>query len=111
MSIQFVQLRKELEKIKFESVREDRGDYFEAVAVKDELAVVISCLEASLGSAVSPAKLPKPLAQTLKEYGGIRGGQRLYCKFESDYALIILFWPWADGAHTTIKIIDQQQNT
>lgn len=106
--MQFLALRKELENVRFESLREDGDDYFEAVVLKDELGKLTICLEKFLGSAFSPSKLPRQALKILKEFGGVRPGQRLYFKSENSDMMMVLFWPWSDGEHTTVKIIGQE---
>lgn len=102
-------LRKELNNIRFELLREDKESYFEAVVVKNELKKLTLRLEQFLGSSTIPSKLTKQLSEVLQELGGVWPGQSLYCKSENNEILIALLWPWSDGERTTVKIIRPEE--
>lgn len=63
-------------------------------------------LEKVLGPALKPAgakadRLAKRITQAC---GGIRPEQTLYYKLMGDQAAVAMFWPWANGQVTTLKI-------
>jgi hypothetical protein len=103
----FIDLRKELKNVCFKELRQDRNDYLEAVVVKNELGKFTASLEKFLGPAVSPSQLPQQIAEILAEFGGIMSGQALYFKDEGSDKIIAMLWPWQDGIHTTVKIINK----
>lgn len=106
--MQFNELIKEVKTVVFEELRKDEDNYFEAVVVKGELARLTPIIEKFLGSPIPSSQLPPQLKNTLKQVGGIRRGQVLYCKTEGDDAIITMLWPWQDGERTTIKIIKKE---
>ena len=60
-----------------------------------------------LGPAVKPAGT-KPAKDDLKltnEYGGIEVNQTLFKKAVDGVTVVVMFWPWQDDEHTTLKIV------
>lgn len=59
-----------------------------------------------LGHAIKPAGMePTEDDQYLtKDYGGIWSDQTLFKKEFDDVTVIVMFWPWQDGVHTTVKM-------
>ncbi|MCU0652199.1 MAG: hypothetical protein MUC39_04595 [Candidatus Omnitrophica bacterium] len=102
--MEFIDLRKELKNVCFEELRQDRDDYLEAVVKKDELEKLTSIVEKFLGPAIPQSQLPKGIENTIGKFGGIMHGQSLYLKNLGHDEVMVMFWPWQDGEHTTVKI-------
>lgn len=58
------------------------------------------------GPPIKPVKV-RPTKQDIsltKEFGGVDDNQTLFKKEADGAVAIAMFWPWQDGAHTTLKI-------
>lgn len=104
--MQLNEIRKGLEGVVFERIRQDEDSFFEAVVVQDELVKLTGVLEKFFGSAVSPSenKLPQEIEDAINSFGGIFSGQSLYFSNQEEDALLAMLWPWQDGQHTTVKL-------
>jgi len=107
--MQFNEIRKELKGLVFDTLRIDSDNYFEAVIVKNELAELTTRLQRLFGSPVQPSdkRLSLQVQEMIKEFGGIRPDQSLYFWNEGKDAIFAMLWPWQDGLHTTVKIIQK----
>lgn len=93
--------------LKFESVRSDQDNFFEAVIANTESEKLKATLKNFLGEPVYPSnvKLSSQALEAIKGYGGIMAGQTLYFKSEGDNIIFAALWPWRDGVRTTVKIV------
>lgn len=107
--MQLTEIRKELGGVVFESIRADDNNYFEAVMAQAELVKLIGILEKFFSSTISPSenKLPAHIEKEINDLGGIFAGQSLYFNNQGDNILFAMLWPWQDGQHTTIKIVQK----
>ncbi|MFH0913430.1 MAG: hypothetical protein V1884_04025 [Candidatus Omnitrophota bacterium] len=108
--MEFDEIRKEVKNSIFDTLRTDEDNYFEAVVVRDELTKLKERLEKFLGRSIYPSsdKLPPHIEKQIKEFGGIKAGQTLYFHGEGEKDVFVMLWPWQDGYHVTIKIIQKQ---
>ncbi len=90
-------------------VRADTKDYFEAVVLKEKLAVLIERIEAVFGSQKLPlgTEFPAQIQTAIENLGGIRGNQSLYVFNCENSFNIIMLWPWGDGKRVTLKMSKQ----
>ncbi|RJP27198.1 MAG: hypothetical protein C4533_08300 [Candidatus Omnitrophota bacterium] len=107
--MEFNEIRKELEGVDFDTLRTDCDNYFEAVILKEELEKLRTRLEKTFGSPAWPSKekLSMQVRQTIDSFGGIMSGQTLYYNTDGKDAIFAMLWPWQDGQHTTVKIIQK----
>ena len=58
------------------------------------------------GKAVKPAgaKPTKDDLSLAEKYGGIFANQVLFKKDFGNFIVIVMFWPWQDATHTTLKM-------
>jgi len=105
--MQFDQIKNEVRTLKFDTLRMDCDNLFEAVVVKEELQILVNRLENFFGRPTWPSKerLSFKVRETVDNYGGIQPGQTLYFRNQQDGDLFAMLWPWLDGNHTTVKII------
>lgn len=103
----FNEVREEMKGIFFKSLREDTNEYFEAVAVKEEMPRLKEKLEKFFGAPVWPSQkeIPTRIEEAIAEYGGILPGQELYFLDKDNEVMFAMLWPWNDGKHATVKII------
>lgn len=80
--------------------------YYEVVFYTKDTREWEKVLAGILGAAAKPpaVKPTKEDARITQEYGGIYQGQTLFRKQCGDSTVIAMFWPWQDGAHTTLKV-------
>ena len=104
--MKYEELIKEVKTAAFEAIRLDTEKYFEAVIVNAQLTSLTSTLDKLLGSAVCPSKTPltPQMKDAVKEFGGIMPDQTLYFFSQAGETILVMFWPWRDGVHTTVKI-------
>jgi hypothetical protein len=104
--MQFAEIRKELKKVPFVTVREESGDYFEAVVSRNELANLALKLEKFFGPRIWPSKnkLSDEVEMSIKEFGGIMDDQALYFSKQNNKIVFAMLWPWSNGTHITLKI-------
>jgi hypothetical protein len=107
--VNFCDVRKELGSVHFDALRQDADGYFEAVVVKERLAIVARKLEDLFGAPAWPSKerLSAHARKAIKDHGGIRTGQTLYCAANGGCIIIAMLWPWQDGLHTTLKVMQE----
>ena len=102
-------LKEILEKCKALSVQERRSvtdKYCELVFDSKDTDEWTRMLAESLGPPVKPAG-QKPTRDDLRltrEYGGIFADQTLFKKEFGNVTITAMFWPWQDGAFTTLKL-------
>jgi len=108
--MEFNEIRKEVKNGIFDTLRTDEDNYFEAVVVKGEIDKLKQRLEKFLGGPAYPSadKLPPQTEKKIKEFGGIMSGQTLYFHNEGEKDIFAMLWPWQDGYHTTVKIIQKE---
>jgi hypothetical protein len=99
--MQFNEARKELGGIIFDSLRIDNASYLEAVIVKSELVKLTTVLERLFGSPKPPSR---EIQNSLKDFGGVWSGQKLYICNDGKVDTFAMLWPWADGNHFTVKV-------
>jgi len=102
--MQFNEIRKEVDGVVFDTLRTDSDNYFEAVIVKDELAKLTARLERFFGPPVRPSG---KVQEVINGFGGIKPGQALYFWAQGKDTIFAMLWPWQDGWHTTVKIIQK----
>lgn len=105
----FSVIREVLKSLDLESVRIDCDNYIEAVVVKDEMRKLNMRLKKFFGAPAWPSKnrLTYHVQETINGFGGLMPGQVLYFKGDADGNIFAMLWPWQDGAHTTIKVIQK----
>lgn len=105
--MKFIELKDEVKAVKFDTLRLDCDNHFEAVVVKAELDKLTARLERFFGSPAWPSKgrLSLKIEETIKGFGGIMPGQTLYFKDSGADTMFAMLWPWQDGQRTTVKII------
>jgi len=104
--MEFDELREELKKIVFVTVREESSDYFEAVIDKSELMNLASRLENFFGPRIWPSKnkLSEEVVNSIREFGGVMPDQALYFRKTNNKGAFAMLWPWQNGEHITVKI-------
>lgn len=105
----FNEVRRGLESVVFERLRVDTNNYFEAVVSKNELAKLTAVLESFFGQPAWPSenKLSLQVQEAINTFGGIKAGQTLYIGNLESEILFAMLWPWEDGWHTTVKLIQK----
>lgn len=92
--------------LKISEQRCDEDEYKEFVIETKEVEGFNAVLTDILGE---PAKGPgvkptKDQLQLIKEYGGLRNNQTLFVKEFDAEKIIVMFWPWEDEVHVTVKM-------
>ncbi len=107
--MEFNNIKEEVKKISFETLRTDCDNYFEGVIVKNEINGLNERLKKFLGEPAWPSKnrLDFKAQEAIKGFGGIMPGQTLYFKSEGEDSIFAMLWPWQDGVRTTLKIIQK----
>ncbi|MDD5668792.1 MAG: hypothetical protein PHE58_02000 [Candidatus Omnitrophica bacterium] len=102
----FKELKNKVKQGTTDTLRTDEETYFEAVFENKYLEQVSSVLNLMLGLPAWPSttKLSRETNEAIKNFGGLRDNQTLYLLRESSYSYFAMFWPWQDGAHTTLKM-------
>lgn len=92
--------------LKVREVRENRDDYQEKVIFNSDMKKWEAVLKELLGPPVKPAGVAPSGSDLVlcQIYGSIMDNQILYRKSFGDVTVLAMFWPWNDGAHTTLKI-------
>ncbi|MBM3244577.1 MAG: hypothetical protein FJZ15_02130 [Candidatus Omnitrophica bacterium] len=105
--MQFTDLKKEIKRVDFDTLRLDCDNHFEAVILKNELDKLTVRLEKFFGSPAWPSKntLSFEVQKIVDGYGGIMPGQILYFWGKGSESVFAMLWPWQDGQRTTVKII------
>jgi len=101
----FIEIVKEIKTAVFDTIRADSEDYFEGVILKENLGELINRLNGIFGAALWPSKndLSKEIKGIIEDFGGIMPGQTLYLLRQDNLSIFVMFWPWSDGQHVTIK--------
>jgi hypothetical protein len=102
---------KQVKRLEFQELREDRPEYIEFVMATDYMPSLTSILESYYGTAYSPPgkKPPEDAQKYADPYGGIEEGQTLYYLDCGDFFHCALLWPWGNGNSTTIKIFQAEK--
>lgn len=98
---------KKLDKLEIHQQRRVSDSYAEIVIFNKEILFCSEIMEQLLGQPVSSAGI-KPNAEDIeltKDFGGIFDEQTLYKKDFDRMRVLVMFWPWQDGEHTTLKVI------
>jgi hypothetical protein len=106
----FGSIRRYIKTLSFETLRVDSDSFFEGVIVQQEKDKLIFRLNSLFGEPVYPSKdgLAENIQKTVDTFGGIMPGQTLYYKDLGSTAILAMLWPWKDGQHTTVKIIQRE---
>lgn len=107
--MEFNEVKLEVKDLEFESLRTDCDNYFEAVLIKQELDKLNARLQKLFGAPAWPSKnrLSYQMEEAVKGFGGIMSGQTLYFKNQGQDSIFAMLWPWQDGEHITVKIIQK----
>lgn len=102
----FNKIREGVKALKFEALRTDCDNYFEAVVIKEELESLSLSLKVFFGEPAWPSKsnLSIKARELINGFGGIMPGQTLYFRDEGNESIFAMLWPWQDGLRTTLKI-------
>jgi hypothetical protein len=105
--MEFTLVKEEIKRIGFKETDADSDNLFEGTVLKDQVDTVMRTLNGFFGEPAWPSKnrLSLRMEKLLKQYGGIMAGQTLYLDSSKDEVLFAMLWPWKDGQHTTVKII------
>ena len=105
--MQFLELKEQVKSIGFDELRQEQDNYFEAVVVKDKIKELMDQMRGFFGAPTWPSqgKLSLEIEDQIRDYGGITEGQTLYFLERQEGNIFAMLWPWADGEHTTVKII------
>jgi hypothetical protein len=103
----FEKVKQSIKEIRLDTLRVDDPAHFEAVITKQETGKLTARLEGFLGKPVFPSGNPlaSQILKAIEGYGGIMAGQTLFYWNQGDETVFAMLWPWADGQHTTLKII------
>ncbi len=104
--MRFEELKKEIKSCAFDEVRLDDLDFFEAVIRKNNLETLYAKLNFIFGAPVWPSenKLSEEVQEVIKSHGGIVAGQTLYFTRMENFPVFVMFWPWGDKEHITVKL-------
>ncbi|MCX5707307.1 MAG: hypothetical protein NTW13_06645 [Candidatus Omnitrophica bacterium] len=107
--MRFNELKEEIREIKFDKLRTDCDNYFEAVVVKGEINKLHERLHNFFGHPAWPSKdrLSYHMEEAIKGFGGIMPGQTLYFSNHGSDTIFAMLWPWQDGERTTVKIFQK----
>ncbi|MCX5713100.1 MAG: hypothetical protein NTY47_08635 [Candidatus Omnitrophica bacterium] len=105
--MEFTEVKDEVKKIPFDTLRMDCDNLLEAVVVKEEVKKLTVSLEKFFGQPAWPSKnrMSLQMRKALDSYGGIMVGQTLYYWTKGPETMIAMLWPWQDGSHTTLKLV------
>lgn len=107
--MKFDELRDHVKNVRFDELRMDSDNYFEAVVIREELNKLTTRLESFFGNPAWPSsnRLSFQMQEVIKGFGGIMQGQTLYFWNERNEIIFAMLWPWKDGERTTVKIIQR----
>ena len=107
--MEFSEIRKNMKRFSFETLRIDCDNFFEGVIIGQELEKLNNQLKNLLGEPVYPSqnRLAHKVQKKLDGLGGLMPGQTLYYKDLGVDSILAMLWPWKDGQRTTVKIIQQ----
>ncbi|MCX5709008.1 MAG: hypothetical protein NTY14_08610 [Candidatus Omnitrophica bacterium] len=102
----FDELKSQVKTCGFEEVRMDNNELFEAVILKKGLGALMAKLTLIFGPPAWPSenKLSNEVQNIIQHYGGIMPGQSLYFTHLDSDPVFVMFWPWGDKEHITVKI-------
>lgn len=105
--MEFNQVKEAIKRIGFKDMDTDSDNLFEGIIRKDKVGPVTSKLDDLFGAPAWPSKnrLSLQMEQIIKQYGGIMQGQTLYVNSRKNEVVFCMLWPWKDGEHTTVKLI------
>lgn len=108
--MEFSDVKAEIKRIGFKDTDTDCDNLFEGIIGKEKVGRVTRKLEDFFGEPAWPSKnrLSLQMEKLIKQYGGIMQGQTLYLTSKESEVVFAMVWPWKDGEHTTVKLI---QNT
>ncbi|MFH1062265.1 MAG: hypothetical protein V1747_05175 [Candidatus Omnitrophota bacterium] len=98
---------KKLDKLEIYQQRRVADNYAEIVIFNKQIFLCAEIMEQLFGAPVSSAGI-KPTAEDIeftKDFGGIFDEQTLYKKDFDRTRVLVMFWPWQDGEHITLKVI------
>jgi hypothetical protein len=109
--VNFKELKIEIKGIKFDTLRADSDNYFEAVIAKDAIEQLIRTLEIFFEAPLWPSekKLNVQIEEMINDFGGIEKGQTLYFKNDQENVIFAMLWPWRDGERTTLKLVNKEK--
>ena len=98
-----------IEKCEALEVSEKRSlseSYYEIVFFSEQVKEWVKILSDILGPPTKPpgTKPSKEDDRLTDEYGGICKNQTLFHKRDETDEVVVMFWPWQDGEHTTLKM-------
>jgi len=104
--MQFKELIDDIKTCAFDEIRVDTNSFFEAVIMKNNLEALNAKLSSVFGAPIWPSenKLSDEASSIIKNHGGIMGGQTLYFTHMENDPVFVMFWPWGDKEHVTVKI-------
>jgi hypothetical protein len=104
--MRFEELKDQIKTCKFEEVRVDNNDFFEAVLRKANLDTIHAKLISVFGPSTWPSesKLTSEVQEVIQPFGGIMSGQTLYFTHMDEWAVFAMFWPWGDKERVTLKL-------
>jgi hypothetical protein len=107
--MQFSELKAKFKNIECNELRDDTDDYFEAVVMNNKVKEVNNTLKEFFGVPVWPSKnkLTQEIEDVIGEFGGIMAGQTLFFRNEGHNIVFAMLWPWQDGEHTTVKMVQR----
>lgn len=94
------------EGLKIDETREVSDDYAEFVVLKSDVEQWSEKIATVVGPAAKPAG-EKPSSADTKvtdSFGGIQKEQTLFYKDQGDSMTVVMFWPWRDDEHVTVKV-------
>jgi hypothetical protein len=102
----FDEFKSQVKTCGFEEVRVDTNELFEAVILKKGLDALMAKLTPIFGPPAWPSenKLSNEVGNIIQHYGGIMAGQSLYFTHLDNCPVFVMFWPWGDKEHITVKI-------
>lgn len=105
----FQEIVNKVKELNFSEMRADEAGRFEAVIVKQAMGELKRRLEEYFGQPIFPSgqKLTAEIQRSIDSNGGIMPGQTLYYRSQGKEVLFAMLWPWSDGQHITIKIIQE----
>ncbi|MBU1044728.1 MAG: hypothetical protein KJ915_10075 [Candidatus Omnitrophica bacterium] len=98
---------KKLDKLDIYQQRRVADNYAEIVILNSEIFICAEIMDELMGAPVSAAGI-KPTEQDIadtKDFGGIFDEQTLYKKDFDRARILVMFWPWQDGEHITLKVV------
>ncbi|HOX54843.1 MAG: hypothetical protein PHI86_01705 [Candidatus Omnitrophica bacterium] len=100
------QIFEKFNSIEFAEKRCVDDEYVEVVVLNKQSEEWNKISQELFGPALKPAgaKPNKDVLSLAEEFGGIRNDQSLFKKEIDGRHVMAMFWPWQDGAHTTLKI-------